>query len=167
MQFADLYNYIIYPLLFILPAYIANGAPVLFGGGAPLDMRKRFRRRRIFGDNKTIRGTAFMMVGAVVIGLIEYPFLHFMVYISILLGIGTIVGDLLGSFIKRQMRMNPGRSLPIMDQYGFFIFAILFSLPLGHTPDVIGIIFLVILTGVAHILTNRGAHLLRLKSGPW
>ena len=125
MQFADLYNYIVYPLLFILPAYIANGAPVLFGGGAPLDMGKRFRRRRIFGDNKTIRGTAFMMVGAIVVGLAEYPILHFMVYISILLGIGTIAGDLLGSFIKRQMRMNPGRSLPIMDQYGFFIFAIL------------------------------------------
>lgn len=156
-----------YPILYILPAYVGNAAPILFGGGKPLDFKRKLNGNRIFGDNKTIKGTLFMMIGAIIVGLIEYPFFHYMLLISVLLGAGTIIGDLLGSFIKRQMRFKPGSSLPVMDQYGFFIIAMLLALPLGHIPDIYGIIFIVALTGILHILTNIGAHLLKLKSVPW
>lgn len=156
-----------YPLLYILPAYIGNGAPILFGGGKPLDFKRKINNKRLFGDNKTIRGTLFIMVGALAVGLAEYPLFHYMLPVSVLLGIGTIVGDLIGSFIKRQMSLKPGRSLPVMDQYGFFIVAMLLALPLGHLPSIYGIAFLVVLTGLLHVLTNLGAHMLRLKSVPW
>ncbi len=34
---------ILYSIFYILPAYVANGAPVIFGGGKPIDMNKKFR----------------------------------------------------------------------------------------------------------------------------
>ncbi len=161
------YLYIIYPIIYIFPAYAANGAPILFGGGRPLDLGKKIGRKRIFGNNKTIRGTVSSLVVGIIVGMIEYPFLHYMLAVSVLLTIGANIGDLLGSFVKRRMNIGSGRSLPVMDQYGFFIFAMLLVLPLGHLPNTYGILFLVVLTGAAHVLTNRGANRLKLKSVPW
>ena len=44
-------------LYYIFPAYCANGAPVLFGGGKPIDLGKNFPDGRpIFGSHKTYRG---------------------------------------------------------------------------------------------------------------
>jgi CDP-2,3-bis-(O-geranylgeranyl)-sn-glycerol synthase len=163
-----LYIIILYPIIYIFPAYAANGAPILFGGGkTPLDFKKKIGGKRIFGDNKTVRGTISSLAVGVIVGLIEYPFLHYMLPVAILLTIGANFGDLIGSFIKRRLNYNHGASFPIMDQYGFFVFAILFALPLGHLPSIYGIVFLILLTGVAHILTNRGAHKLKLKKVPW
>ncbi|MDE1871028.1 MAG: CDP-2,3-bis-(O-geranylgeranyl)-sn-glycerol synthase [Candidatus Micrarchaeota archaeon] len=163
-----IYLYIIYPIIYIFPAYAANGAPILFGGGKrPLDMGRKLNGKRVFGDNKTVRGTISSIAVGVIVGLIEYPFLHYMLAVAILLAIGANFGDLTGSFIKRRIGIKSGSSFPIMDQYGFFIFAMLFALPLGHLPNVYGILFLVVLTGTAHVLTNRGANRLRLKSVPW
>ena len=51
-----LYTVIIYPIIFILPAYAANGAPVIFGCGIPIDLNKKFRGKPIFGKHKTIKG---------------------------------------------------------------------------------------------------------------
>ncbi len=162
-----LYSIIAYPILYILPAYVANGSPVIFGGGKPLDLSKKIKGIRIFGDNKTIKGTIAALLSGIAIGALEFPFFKYMLLISVLLAIGTVFGDLLGSFVKRRMSMRPGAPFPIMDQYGFFIFAMLFAAPLGHYPDFYGILFLIILTGALHVLTNRGAHMLHLKKVPW
>ena len=109
------------------------------------------------------------MIAGIAAGAIEALFLPYMLLASVMLTIGANMGDLLGSFIKRRIGMKPGRSLPIMDQYGFFIFALIFAylLSYAHFPDVYGIIFLILLTGALHVLTNRGAHKLRLKEVPW
>ncbi len=162
-----IYLVFLYPIIYIFPSYAANGAPILFGGGKPLDMGKKINGKRIFGNNKTIRGTVSSLICGIAIGLIEYPFLHYMLPIAILLTFGANLGDLFGSFVKRRLNLPKGASFPIMDQYGFFVFAILFALPLGHLPGIYGILFLVILTGIAHVSTNRGAHKLKLKKVPW
>jgi CDP-2,3-bis-(O-geranylgeranyl)-sn-glycerol synthase len=162
-----LYTIFLYPIIYIFPAYAANGAPILFGGGRPLDNGKKLNGKRIFGKNKTVRGTISSIICGIAVGLIEYPFLHYMLPAAILLTIGANLGDLMGSFIKRRMNYTHGASFPIMDQYGFFVVAILVALPFGHLPSVYGIIFLIILTGIAHVFTNRGAHKLNLKKVPW
>ena len=162
-----LYSLLIYPIIYIFPAYAANGAPVLFGGGKPLDMKRKFMGKRIFGDHKTVRGTLSSLVCGTLVGIIYYPFLAYMLPIAIMLTVGANFGDLVGSFIKRRISMKPGRSLPIMDQYGFFIFALIFAFWLGHMPGVYGLAVLVILTGALHVLTNRGANKLKLKEVPW
>ena len=167
MYEAAIYQLIIYPIIYIFPAYAANGAPVLFGGGKPLDMKRKFLGKRIFGDHKTIRGTISSLACGFLVGAIYYPFLHYMLPIAIMLTIGANFGDLFGSFIKRMTGMKPGISLPILDQYGFFIFALVFAFWLGHIPGIYGLAFLVVLTGAMHILTNMGAYRLKLKNVPW
>lgn len=163
-----IYNLIIYPIAYIFPAYAANGAPILFGGrGGPLDMGKKIKGKRIFGDNKTVMGTISGLLAGIAVGAIEYPFLNYMLPVAALLALGAIAGDLIGSFIKRRLNYKSGASVPILDQYGFFVLAILFAFPLGHLPSVYGIVFLVILTGIAHVLTNIGANRLKLKKVPW
>jgi CDP-2,3-bis-(O-geranylgeranyl)-sn-glycerol synthase len=162
-----LFGTIIYPIIYIFPAYAANGAPVIFGGGRPLDMGRKLRGKRIFGDHKTIKGTVSGAVCGVLAGAIEAPFFPYMLAIAVALTAGAIFGDLFGSFLKRRMNHNPGAQVPVLDQYGFFIFAMLAAFQLGHLPSVYGIIFIIILTGALHVLTNMGAHKLRLKDVPW
>ena len=42
---------------FIFPAYCANAAPVIFGGGLPIDVGRVFLDGQpIFGPRKTFRG---------------------------------------------------------------------------------------------------------------
>ena len=44
-------------LWFFVPAFVANPAAVLFGGGAPIDSGRTLRDgERVFGDGKTWRG---------------------------------------------------------------------------------------------------------------
>lgn len=163
-----IYSIILYPIIYIFSAYAANGAPVIFGGGkTPLDFGMKFRDKRVFGANKSVRGTISSIIAGMAVGIIEYPFLHYMLPVSILLTIGANIGDLLGSFAKRQYGIKPGKSVPILDQYGFFVLAILFAAPLGHMPNIYGIAFLIVLTGILHLLTNIGAHRLKLKKVPW
>ena len=167
MYFNFVYLTFLYPIIYIFPAYAANGAPVLFGGGKPLDMGAKLKGKRIFGDNKTIRGTVSSLLCGIAVGLVEYPFFHYMLPVAVLLAVGANFGDLLGSFIKRRLNMKHGASFPILDQYGFFAFALLFAFALGRLPNIPGMLFLVVLTGMAHLLTNRGAHRLKLKKVPW
>jgi CDP-2,3-bis-(O-geranylgeranyl)-sn-glycerol synthase len=162
-----LYNLIIYPIIYIFPAYAANGAPVIFGGGASLDFKRKFMGKRIFGDHKTIKGTASALIIGIIAGILESLAFPFMLKISIMLTIGAVFGDLLGSFIKRRMDYKSGHSFPLMDQFGFMVFALLFAFWLGNLPTLYGIAFIIVLTGVMHPLTNIGANKLKLKAVPW
>ncbi|MGC8568155.1 MAG: CDP-2,3-bis-(O-geranylgeranyl)-sn-glycerol synthase [Candidatus Micrarchaeia archaeon] len=162
-----LYNILIYPIIYILPAYVANGAPVIFHGWGPLDRGKSLRGKRIFGDHKTIRGTLSAFIAGILMGLIESAFFGYMLLIAFMLTLGAIFGDLLGSFIKRRLGIKSGNSVPFLDQYGFFVFALAFAFWLGHIPSLYGLIFLFVLTGFMHLFTNKGAFLLGLKSVPW
>ncbi len=169
----------VYPVAYILPAYVANGAPVLFGKGSrPLDFNMKINGKRVFGDNKTIRGTALGIASGIVVGAIEYALFHAfhvlsavpfftLLSIAVLLSVGALAGDLVGSFIKRRMGAESGKSVPVLDQYGFFVVALLFASPIGYLPSTYGLLFLVVLTGILHVLTNRGAHKLGIKNVPW
>ena len=165
----DIYSLIIYPIIFILPAWIANGTPVIFGGvGVPLDFNKKLGGKPIFGRHKTLRGTASGILGGLIMTAIMYVFISYPPALGAALTIGAIAGDLAGSFIKRRLGIKEGRSVPIMDQYSFFVFALLFALPyLGSFPGYIGLLFITILTGVLHKLTNVLAHMARVKKVPW
>jgi CDP-2,3-bis-(O-geranylgeranyl)-sn-glycerol synthase len=169
MDVGLIYSVILYPIIFIFPAYAANALPVIFGGGAPLDFGGMLAGRRIFGDHKTIRGTLSGIIGGILVGYAEslmFGAALFPVFVALV--IGAIFGDILGSFIKRRLGLKPGHGVPVMDWYGFFIFALVFALPfVSSFPNVYGLIFLVVLTGILHPLTNIIAHRLKLKKVPW
>ncbi len=162
-----LYSIVIYPIAYILPAYVANGAPVIFGGGKPLDFGKSIKGKRIFGDNKTIRGLAAGILSGIVIGAFELPLLPYMLPIACALSIGAMAGDLVGSFAKRRLGIKPGSSVPFLDQYGFLIAALAFAWPLGNMPNAYGLIFILAITGLLHLFTNKAAYALKLKKVPW
>lgn len=166
-----LFSIIIYPIIFIFPAYVANGSPVIFGRRAktPLDLGRRFRNKPIFGMHKTVRGLVGGLACGIIVGFIEslVPGYGFMLAVGILESFGTHVGDLLGSFIKRQSGVREGAQTNLLDQYLFLVFALLFAYPLGHTPGVYGIIFLIAFTYILHRATNLGAYKLKIKKVPW
>ncbi len=163
----DVYSLFLYPLIYIWPAYVANGAPVLFGGGKPIDMGRKFKGKPIFGSHKTIRGLFACLAAGFLMAYLEHFAFPYMLEAGILLSIGAMFGDLLGSFIKRRIAKAEGTKMLLLDQYPFVIFAMLFAFPTGEFPSLPGIIFILILTGVLHVLTNLGAHKMNLKKVPW
>lgn len=165
----DLYQLILYPILYIFPAYVANGAPVIFGGGTPIDFGMKIGGKRVFGDHKTVKGLVSGICAGIIVGWAEslYFSMPYLFIVAIALSIGTHFGDLFGSFVKRRMNARPGSSVAFLDQYTFLIFALIFAYPLGNFPNLYGILFLLIITGILHKLTNVGAHMLKLKSVAW
>jgi len=164
-------------VLFILPAYVANAVPVVLGGGQYLDFGKSFfDKERIFGNGKTIRGfLAGVFSGTVVAGLLAlfvpvsyYPNPQLQFLGGFALSFGTMVGDAIGSFIKRRMKVQPGKPF-LLDQLSFLFVALLFAYPFVPTSvyEPLGVAFLFVLTYVLHIGTNALANKLGLKKVPW
>src|SRR4030067_2922478 len=148
----------------IFPAYCANAAPVLAGGGLPMDFGKNFLDgRRVFWKNKTFRGFFFGLAIGVFVGLVEYAVFGYPLLFSFLSPLGALLGDLAGAFLKRRLDIAPGGLLPIVDQIDFVVGAIVFSLPLSIISPGLAIAMLIITLPI-HLLTNFVAYKLKLKN---
>jgi CDP-2,3-bis-(O-geranylgeranyl)-sn-glycerol synthase len=163
----DIVQLLISALTFIFPAYCANAAPVLGGGGAPMDFGQNFTDgRRIFGTNKTFRGFFVGLAIGIAVGLADcylfgYPYLF-----AVLTPLGALLGDLAGAFLKRRLNIPPGGLLPVVDEIDFVIGAIVFSLPLMIINWQVAVTVLLI-TPPIHLGTNFVAYKLKLKKHPW
>ena len=169
-------------LYFILPAYFSNGAGLVFGGGTPVDFGKSDKNGiRWIGDGVTWRG----LIGGTIIGIITgiiqgliAPIIiaNFGPYIitpivtdvssgiliGFLLGFGALLGDAIGSFLKRRLGIGRGKPAPILDQLDFLIVAlILVSFVVKLSLSFVAIA--IVLTLIIHLLANTGAYLLGLK----
>ena len=154
-------------LKFIFPAYCANGAPVLAGGGLPMDFDKNFLDgKRIFGKNKTFRGFFFGLLIGGLVGLVEVGLFGYPVLFSFVSPLGALIGDLAGAFLKRRLNISPGGLLPVIDQIDFVVGAVVFSLPLSIVSWQLAVVVLMI-TPPIHLFTNYLAYRLKLKSNPW
>jgi CDP-2,3-bis-(O-geranylgeranyl)-sn-glycerol synthase len=152
---------------FIFPAYCANAAPVIAGGGLPLDFGKNFfDGRRVFGKNKTFRGFFFGLAIGFFVGLLECFVFGYPLLFSVLPPLGALLGDLAGAFLKRRLGIAPGGLLPVVDQVDFVVGAVVFSLPLAMVSLELAIAVLLI-TPPIHLFTNFLAYKLKLKSTPW
>ena len=86
----------------------------------PIDGRTTFRGRRLLGDNKTWRGALTMWLGVVAAAVVLSRWPAFWsrlpaeiraagpVPYGALLGLGTVLGELPNSFMKRQLDIAPG-----------------------------------------------------------
>ena len=145
-----------------LPAYLANAAPVVLGGGGALDGdRKWLDGKPLFGDHKTIRGTMSGLAVGTLVGLAQKSPLR-----GALLSIGAIGGDIAVSFVKRRLGLKPGMLFPIADQMGFIVFAVILS-SLTEPTAWERVVAILAVTLPIHYLTNVIAWLLKLKSDPW
>ncbi|MFH1448069.1 MAG: CDP-2,3-bis-(O-geranylgeranyl)-sn-glycerol synthase [Candidatus Micrarchaeota archaeon] len=151
-------------LAFIAPAYLANASPVILGGGVHMDFGRKLRDgKRILGDGKTWRGFFLGILAGTTCGFIlGFPILGF------LLSFGTLVGDTIGSFIKRRMDIGRGKQSVVLDQLTFLLVALAFAYPyLPAYVDGYGVLFLIVLTYFMHVFSNVLAHRLGLKKVPW
>ena len=160
---------------FIFPAYCANAAPVIFGGGPQMDFGKRFLDGKPFlGSHKTWRGFFAGLIVGTLVGLAQTIIYEQVLFeygtqfsYSILLGfvlsLGALTGDLIESFIKRRLNHSPGSSLPVADQIDFILGAFLFSIPVSP-PSLQAALIILLITIPIHLLTNLGAALLNMKN---
>lgn len=155
---------------FILPAYVANATPVVLGGGAPIDGGKLFTDGRpIFGAGKTIRGFVAGLVAGSIVGVLQGAAMgqaYTYITLGLLLALGALVGDLLGSFTKRRLNIPRGGAAPVLDQLGFVVFALLLASPV-MLPRWEVILIILLITPPIHLATNFSGYKLGFKSRPY
>ena len=153
--------------MFIGPLYVANAAPLLLGGGRPLDGgRIFFDGERILGAHKTVRGFFAGILGGSLIGLVETPVDSRLLLGGVVIGLGTVLGDLLGAFLKRRARIKPGSPLPIIDQLDFVFGGLLLG-QLVFPLSWLSILIVIVVTPPIHLGTNYGAYKLGIKRTRW
>lgn len=157
-------------LWFILPAYVANATPVVLGGGRPIDANKKFTDGRpIFGAGKTAQGFIAGLAAGTFVGLLqgiaEGTLSHYLA-LGFLLALGALLGDLLGSFIKRRLGIERGGAAPGLDQLSFVVVALLAASPLD-LPGWKIVLTIIIITLPIHLATNFSCYKLGLKSRPY
>lgn len=174
----------------MLPAYIANPAAALFGGGKPIDFGKKFwDDKRIFGDGKTYRGFVVGCAVGAIVGLIQVliapylaPYVSGIIdptlllhtsYIALLtMPVGALLGDLTKSFLKRRLGFKRGAMLPLADQLDFVLGAWILTLifdPMWVVVNFTLSVMLVVLvmTPVLHLATNFIGFKMGKKDVPW
>ncbi len=169
---------IINSLWLIIPAYCANIFPVLMKGKYPIDFKKDFvDGNRLLGNGKTIEGFFSGIIFGSLIGILQIYLQPFMgpfyilqfqhsILTVILLATGAMVGDLIGSFVKRRFGLERGAPTPILDQLDFLVFS-LAVVSVIISIEFSWVIFLLIITPILHYSSNIFVFTLKLKDRPW
>lgn len=170
----------------MLPAYVPNNVAVVAGGGPPVDAGRTWRGRRLLGDGKTWRGTAVGTLAGValaaalnavrpaVVATTGLALPSFTTRATITLALGSMLGDVAASFLKRRTGRERGASFPVVDQLDFAAVALAltflaardwFRATFLDPPTVL--LAVIVLTPLLHVGTNAAAFLLGLKDEPY
>lgn len=160
----------------LLPAYLANGSPTLLikFKKHPVDFGKKWGKSRIFGDGKTIEGIVFACFIAFLSGML-LRYIYFWLNLSWIginpfayafIGLGAMVGDLAGSFIKRRLNMKRGQNAGLLDMVDFIIGALIFARIIVPYSIWIALIALLI-TPLVHRWANIIGFKIGVKKEPW
>ena len=164
----------------LLPAYIANMAPVLSRPwfkhlAIPIDNNRWWQGQPLFGNHKTWRGILVGIAAAIFVALLQSiltPTTQYANYerawllIGIAMGLGALGGDLIKSFFKRRQGFPPGARWIPWDQIDFVIGALIFITPLVHIT-LTNEITILIGSFLGHVVVNRIGYLLEIKETPW
>ena len=182
----DILTLICYSVYLMIPAYLANGSALVFGGGTPMDFGKNaWDNRRLIGDGVTWRGTIGAgLFGMLIGGLLGYlstlgvctyffnmltanlttvtnPIMQGLI-IGFLLGFGALIGDAIGSFIKRRLNFERGKAVPLLDQLDFVVVALLFVWVVVDINAAM-VICILVLSVFFHLGANILAYSIHLK----
>ncbi|MCX6773883.1 MAG: CDP-archaeol synthase [Candidatus Micrarchaeota archaeon] len=156
-------------LMLVFPAYAANAIPVLLGGGMTFD---DLLKLKLFGKNKTIRGFLSGIIFGSLASLALMLFLPVQIRFSyVLFGIfsslGAMLGDLLGSLLKRKIGIAEGKQF-FLDQILFIAVALCFGyLFIPEIYNITVVIAVLIVTFFMHIIFNIIANKIGVKNVPW
>lgn len=166
-------------LWFLLPAGIANMAPVLFKWvpilNYPVDFGLKVRGEPLFGKNKTYRGFLFGIIAAIVVvyfqslyylnftqySIIPYAELNSII-LGFLFGFGALLGDVVESFFKRQVGIKAGDTWFPFDQIDWILGALIFVSFYVHIPWLY-IASSIVLFGILHPIINLIGYFLGIK----
>ncbi|KXS46811.1 MAG: hypothetical protein AWU58_232 [Methanohalophilus sp. T328-1] len=175
----------------MVPAYLPSPFAALLGGGRPIDGKRTLGDgRRILGDGKTIRGFVAGSLMGILAGILQtwiaFTRIEFMgirlppfgvtipdaIIPIATLSIGSLLGDMTMSFVKRRINLKRGAPLPIADQLDFVAGAWILTYLVAPQWFVANftlniIIVLLILTPLLHIGTNIIGYVLGIKKEPW
>lgn len=144
---------ILFAIWFLLPAAIANAAPIFAAAipplkkfKAPIDGGISLHGHRLLGSHKTWRGIIAGVIASTIIlwlqqlvvshlgwahhltGGIDYASLPTLI-LGPLFAIGALFGDAIESFIKRRLGIRSGGSWVPFDQLDYIIGSVIISLP--------------------------------------
>jgi len=172
-------------LYFMLPAYLANMAPVLGKGtlkqlAVPIDAGKTWKGKPIFGKNKTWRGVVLAVILSTCVFLLQAYLYQFeaarkislidygtaTVWIGVLLGLGAIAGDSVESFFKRRMNVKPGRPWRPFDQIDFTIGALVLT-SIVYFPGWMNSAIIILISAIGHVFFSHLGYYLKLKKDKW
>ena len=161
-------NQILQAIWYILPSYVANVVPALVKKinilNYPVDFGGNFKNKRIFGPHKTFRGLFLGILFSGITSIIQLRGFR----VGLIIGTGTLFGDLVGSFVKRRMGFEAGKKNLFIDEVPGSFFGISFAYIFGVlTLDIYQVLFLLILGIPLHILANKLWYRLKLKEVPW
>jgi CDP-2,3-bis-(O-geranylgeranyl)-sn-glycerol synthase len=176
----------------LLPAMTANTFAPFIGGGIPVDLgMKRRDGRRYLGDGKTWSGFIGGTCLASTLGLLLMVIIHFLgiadindglwgsfplsILIIISLACGSLVGDMIGSFIKRALDRPRGTKTPLLDQWDYLIGTTIFVIPFfnwGFDTFIadnswIALILFLGVAWLAHTIANIIGYWIGVKNEPW
>jgi len=177
-------------LVLFLPALIPNSAAALFGGGTPVDLNRTWRGKRLLGDGKTWRGLLGGVGSGIAIGLLLVAIGYIIgspdalgygtfpqnVGVVVCLAAGSLLGDMVGAFIKRRLGMERGQKAPGLDQYDFvagaFLLTLLFYPSWLMSTYIEGVAIAALVTLLVFVpLLHRGVNIIGFKMGkkkePW
>jgi CDP-2,3-bis-(O-geranylgeranyl)-sn-glycerol synthase len=178
--------FIIKCLWFILPAGLANMMPVFARKinflNFPVDFGKTFRGKPIFGQSKTFRGFFFGIIVAILlvfvqsvlydryewfkqISVVPYDQYNF-VLLGFLMGFGALFGDLVKSFFKRRVGVEPGAKFVPWDQIDFIVGFLIFTSAVFRPPLAVAI-FLLLVMPFFHIGINFLGYYLGINDTKW
>jgi CDP-2,3-bis-(O-geranylgeranyl)-sn-glycerol synthase len=171
------------------------GAPVLHapvlaldllpGLRRPLDGGATLRGRRVLGDNKTCRGALVMVTGIVaataLLSLWPWYWDHLPGGVrdagpwvfGALLGVGTVLGELPNSFLKRRLGIAPGarreswagRLLSLYDQGDFVLVVWVLLLPIWVMSPLQALIVFAVVSAI-HLAVNVVAFAIGARDTP-
>jgi len=173
-------------LILFIPSFIANPSAVITGGKVVIDGGRSWRGKRIFGDHKTWSGFLGGTFFGTITGLIlNYIFLavhvkellfstNFFEALAMVLSLSffSMLGDLIGSFVKRRLGREPGSESLFLDQYPFalsslgFFYLLFYPLSLKmFTWE--GAIAILVVTPLIHRAVNILGYKMKVKSVPY
>lgn len=177
----------------LIPPYIASATATFpRGRGPPMDFGRTWPwdGRRIFGPSKSWSGFIFGCLFALPFGLLEAwlillapPNLAIVpqyastvagaIPLVLLLVVGAMTGDALGSFVKRRLNLGSGARAPLLDQLPFVAVPILLGAlvyPSVFVPTFFSLealFWLLVFTLGLHTAFNWVGHAAGLKQVPW
>ena len=174
---------ILQALYLLLPAYLANMAPVICRCipflDVPLDFGRKIGKNPIFGPHKTWRGLIAGMMAAIAVSYLQYlgTSLEFLRDLSVIdysawplvglsLGFGAIAGDAIESHFKRKRGIPPGKPWIPFDQIDFVVGAFALLLVVENPGWLIASVGIA-LSFFLHITVNHIAFFLRIRKEKW